>query len=321
MNPTTQIAKVESSSHWYIATDKVEPFHSVPYAGKRGKNGETRSTTLRDARKVNALPSVTNVLSILHKEFLVAYKVNQAILACLTLPKIEGETADAFAHRVFADSKEHAASAARLGTRLHEVGAEFLLGKAQGGIQKGERIESRDLHEVSLPLRHLIADIIPAGMFTAPEFSEFCIANQEIGYGGACDGFVFLDTKKAFVAEKLESAGYGHLVTGKPLVAMVDIKSRGADSKTPPIYETDTLQLSAYLHAVPTTPKLGFQMDPNNTPVANILINTHHDAGHDGRWSSDLVIHHRDDIAKAWTAFKHAHALWCWVKNYNPSAA
>jgi len=319
---TTQVVRPDSASHWYLVDPEkgVESFHTVPYAGKRGKNGETRKTTLRDARKVNAFPSVTNVLGILHKDFLEAYKVNQAILAALTLPKIDGESEDEFAKRVVLDSKEHAASAARLGSRLHEVGADYLKGiTSKDSIKEGEIVEGRKLEEVAIPLRDLIEDMLPSGMYTDEEFSEFYVAHP-LGFAGTCDGFVWLDTNKPFIQEKLTYAGYGELASeGKPLIAMADIKSRGADTKKPLVYETDLLQLGAYLHAVPTTPGLGFAMDPSNTPVANILVNTHPKAGTDDRWEAELVIHKKEDLEKAWEAFKHAQALWCWVKNYNPN--
>ena len=166
---TTQIVRPDTASHWYLVDPEkgVKSFHTVPYAGKRGKNGETRKTTLRDARKVNAFPSVTNILGILHKDFLEAYKVNQAILAALTLPKIDGESEDEFAKRVVMDSKEHAASAARLGSRLHEVGADYLKGiTSKDSIKEGEIVEGRRLEDVAIPLRDLIEDILPAGMYT-----------------------------------------------------------------------------------------------------------------------------------------------------------
>jgi hypothetical protein len=326
---TTQVVRPEGASHWYLTNNEgVKAFHSVPYAGKRGAAGETRSTTLRDARKVGALPSVTNVLGILHKEFLVAYKINQAILAALTLPRLDEEKEDAYARRVVDDAKEHAASAARLGSRLHEVGAEELVGTYVP--EPGERVEGRVLADVATPLINLINRIRPTGMRTDKEFSEFYIANTEIGYAGQCDGFTWLNPKEQEVEVKLRDAGYGHLITKdmSPIIAMGDFKSRGADTKNAPIYETDLLQLAGYLHAIPTTPGLGFEVDPSNTPVANILINTHEKAGHPyftpagkesgHRWTAELIIHPKEELEKAWEAFKHAHALWCWVKNYQP---
>lgn len=326
---TTQVVRPDSGSHWYKVDDNgVEAFHEVPYAGKRGKDGETRKTTIRDARKEGALPSVTNILGVLHKEFLVAYKVNQAILASLTLPRIKDESDDAFAKRVVTDSKEHAASAARLGSRLHDVGAAVLTGSEDGLPLEGEMIEGQGLIETATPLINLIKEISPEGMVTDAEFSEFLIANQKVGYAGTCDGFIWLDTGNPYVCEKLEDAGYANLYAkpGIPVIAMVDFKSRGANTMKPLVYETDTLQLAAYQHALPTTPGLEFKANPENMPVANILVNTHQDAGSknekgDIRWDAELVIHKKEDLIKAWDAFQLAHGLWCWLKNYYPQNA
>lgn len=318
---STQVVRPDGSSHWYVINDqnKVESFHTVPYAGKRGKDGETRPTTLRDARKVGAAPSVTNVLSILHKEFLVAYKVNQAILAALTLPKIENESVDDFANRVVIDSKEHAASAARLGSRLHEVGSALITGTTDGLPLEGEMIEGRDLAEVAKPVVDLINNITPENLHTDKDLSEFYVYHPEIGYAGTCDGLIWLDVTKPYVAQKLVDAGYGHLiVSGDPVIAMADFKSRGAASKTAPIYETDSLQLSAYLNAIPVTPNLGYNVTMENTPTANILINTNEKAGKDGVWDAELVIHSKDELVKAWDAFLSLHKVWCWMKGYDP---
>jgi hypothetical protein len=266
---------------------------------------------------VNAYPSVTNVLSILHKEFLVAYKVNQAILAALTLPKIEGESEDDFARRVVTDSKEHAASAARLGSRMHEIAAAVLLGSKEGLALEGEIVEGRRIAGLQQTIIELIEASRPSGYITDQEFSEFYISNP-LGYAGTCDGLTWLDSSNPVIAQKLTDAGF--VANGDPVIAMADIKTRGSDAKTAPIYETDLLQLAAYLHAIPTTPTLGFQMDTSNTPVANILINTHDKAGQDGIWTADIIIHPRESIEQAWEAFKHAHALWCWVKGYHPQS-
>lgn len=314
---TTNIVRPNSASHWYKVDDKkVTAFHSVPYAGKRGKDGETRKTTLRDARKVGAFPSVTNVLSILHKEFLEAYKINQAILASLTLPRIDGESEDEFARRIVGDSKEHASSAARLGSSIHEYAAKILTGEDPGSLAF-EVVEGRNLLSICEPMVNVINGLTPAKRKTDKEFSEFYVAHN-MGYAGTCDALVWLDTGVERVQEMLNAAGYGY-TEGKHQLAVVDIKSRGSEAKKAPIYETDLLQLAAYLNAVPRT--VGLDMDNWNTskvPVANLLLNTSPNAGENGVWSSELVIHHKDDVDKAWEAFTCLHKVWTWMKNYNP---
>lgn len=315
----TQIARPDHASHWYVTEDsKVKSFHEVPYAGKRGEAGEKRPTTLRDARKVGAVPSVTNILSIFHKEHLTAYKINQAILASLTLPRVDGEAEDAFAKRVFEDSKEHAASAARLGSRLHEVAACYLLGDMTGGILEGERVEGRDVAKVAQPLKHLMQAIIPDEHVTPADLSEFKVYNP-LGYAGTCDGLVWLDPTNPKVGDALHKAGYSGLDHSKePVIAMCDLKSRGSSLKKATTYETDILQLSAYLHAVATTPGLGYTLSPANTPVCNILVNTHDEAGTSGIWDADIIIHEKSEVERAWDAFVALLTVWKWAKKYDP---
>ena len=81
----------ESASHWYFPDGT--PIHEVPRADGKG----TRPTSLRDARKLGLFPSVTNVLGVIAKPALDAWKQEQAILAALTLPRNEGEPLDEFA--------------------------------------------------------------------------------------------------------------------------------------------------------------------------------------------------------------------------------
>lgn len=60
---------------------------------------------MADARKVLALSSVTNVLGVLVKPGLDAWKIEQGIVSALTLPRHPGEELGDFAHRVVADNK------------------------------------------------------------------------------------------------------------------------------------------------------------------------------------------------------------------------
>lgn len=84
-----------------------------------GANGKERPTTLRDARKYGLVPSVTTILGLLDKPALTAWKVDQALLAALTLPRIEGESLDDFKKRAALDAKQQAIDAADEGTKIH----------------------------------------------------------------------------------------------------------------------------------------------------------------------------------------------------------
>ena len=104
------------AAHWYQRDG--QPLHTV-LSGK----GEPRPTTLRDARKLDLLPSVTNILGVIAKPELTAWMQEQAVMAALTLPRIAGETEDAFAKRVVEDSLTTRDGAADFGTAFHH-GAE-----------------------------------------------------------------------------------------------------------------------------------------------------------------------------------------------------
>ena len=106
------------SAHWY--TQSGDPAYEQPSAdGKR-----MVKTTLAHARKLSLLPSVTTILSELAKPQLVSWLVEQAVLAAVTTPRKDGETTDAFIHRVLQVEKQQDAerdAAAAFGTSVHNA--------------------------------------------------------------------------------------------------------------------------------------------------------------------------------------------------------
>jgi hypothetical protein len=102
------------TGHWYDREGRP------CYQQTTGKGG-VRATDLRDGRKLGLVPSVTTVLSVLAKPALETWKVNQGIMAALTLPRVEGEREADFLARVMTDSREQAKAAAEEGTRIHDA--------------------------------------------------------------------------------------------------------------------------------------------------------------------------------------------------------
>jgi hypothetical protein len=102
------------SGHWYLPNGS--PAYRVV-----GKNGKERNTTVKDAREFGLLPSVTTIIGCAARPALDVYKQQQAILAALTLPRLEGELEQDWLSRVVTDSKEHAKQAAERGTQIHGV--------------------------------------------------------------------------------------------------------------------------------------------------------------------------------------------------------
>ena len=105
---------ITEGGHWYKPDGS--PFYSV-----KSKNGNERSVTLRDAKKINAVPSVTTVLNILAKPALENWKVKQGVLAALTLSRESHETDDQFMERILRDSRQQAQDAAAEGSRIHDA--------------------------------------------------------------------------------------------------------------------------------------------------------------------------------------------------------
>ena len=100
------------AGHWYAPTG--EPAYTVI-----GANGKERPTTIRDARKLGLLPSVTTICQLEAKPALTNWKIQQALLSAMTLPRVEGESDDSFMARALNDSKQQAINAAARGTEIH----------------------------------------------------------------------------------------------------------------------------------------------------------------------------------------------------------
>jgi hypothetical protein len=110
---STIIARSAESVHWY--KQDGGPQYTV-----KAKDGSDRPTTLRDARKMDLVPSVTTIMKIAAKPGLEQWKLEQMLLAAMTLPKMPDEPEKAYIARIVADSKETGKQAAELGTRIHE---------------------------------------------------------------------------------------------------------------------------------------------------------------------------------------------------------
>lgn len=192
------------SGHWY--TVEGAPFYTT-----RSRNGEERGVTLRDARKINAVPSVTTVLQVVAKPQLEAWKIRQGILAALTLPRAEGEDDEAYLARVLSDSREQAKAAAEEGTRIHDAIEQSF---------NGGRVPDAYLPHVEATRRR-IAELFPG---ITDWIAEASFAHPS-GYGGKVDlhspsaGIVidykgkdgdFTDGKKLAYDQHYQLAAYQH---------------------------------------------------------------------------------------------------------------
>jgi len=155
------------SAHWY-QRDGV-PLHTV-LSGK----GEPRPTTLRDARKLGLYPSVTNILGVIAKPELTAWLQEQAVMAALTLPRIAGETEDAFARRVVEDSLTTRDGAADFGTAFHH------------GAERIAKTLEVDQTEALSAWLNRYRDWFQENVITC-RWTEQRVVSSEFGYAGTAD--------------------------------------------------------------------------------------------------------------------------------------
>jgi hypothetical protein len=201
---TTLVARASESLHWYNRDGS--PQYTV-----KAKNGNDRSTTLRDARTMSLVPSVTTIIKSAASPGLEAWKLNQMLLAALTLPRAPDEPETSFVQRVIADSKEHAKMAAERGTKVHTAVEAFY-----SGIMQADMMEYQIGVGTKLEDTYGITEFEPEKSFA-----------HELGFGGKLDLF----SRTAF--------------GGKGLV--IDIKSKEfTDPDKVDAYDEHMMQLAAY---------------------------------------------------------------------------
>lgn len=103
---------VAESTHWY--TRDGAPMYTV-----ESKKGFQRPTTLRDARRLSLVPSVTTILRVESKPGLIEWMQRQVLMSSMTLPRLPDESDISFMNRVMRDSKEPSRAAADEGTLIH----------------------------------------------------------------------------------------------------------------------------------------------------------------------------------------------------------
>ena len=160
------------NAHWYRRDG--EPLHSVLSAKGSLQTATMRPTTLRDARKLGLLPSVTNVLGVINKPELVEWKMTQAVLAALTLPRQEGEDLGVFAKRVVEDAQSQVRTAVDFGSAFH-AGAEQ--------VAKTLEVDPAEPYAAWLNLHR---DWFQANCVRLL-WTERVLVNTELGYAGTAD--------------------------------------------------------------------------------------------------------------------------------------
>lgn len=100
------------SMHWYALDGS--PAYEV-----EAVKGGMRPTTLRDARKMKLVPSVTSIIRSAAAPGLERWKQEQVLLAALTLARKPDEAESSYIARIIQDSQEQGRRAAQRGTAIH----------------------------------------------------------------------------------------------------------------------------------------------------------------------------------------------------------
>ena len=268
------------SAHWYQRDGT--PLHTVLSA----KN-EPRPTTLRDARKLGLLPSVTNVLGVIAKPELTAWLQEQAVMAALTLPRLPGEAEDAFARRVVEDSLTTRDGAADFGTAFHR------------GAEHVANTEEVDPTHPAAEWLTLYRDWFQANC-TRLYWTEMAVVNGAVGYAGTADLLI------------------EHKVHGFTLVDLKTMKGAsrpGDSSRALKPYKSWCYQLAAYRKALKTHSSYLDPVWDHGMRCMNLIVNSSEPSPPvEHVWSESEL-----ELGEA--AFAAAHKLWIIEKGYDPVAA
>ena len=160
----------------------------------KSKPGEQRAIRSNDALKLGLYPSVSMIIGqVLRKPVLEEWKADTAIDAALTLPRLEGETSDAFRLRVKQDAEEQSIKARDAGTEIHaSIQCWLTTGDFQCLPQWWPVVEKFILWYRAKGFEH--------------EAVERVVVNHEFRYAGTTDWVGTLNGKRLYIDFKTQEA-------------------------------------------------------------------------------------------------------------------
>lgn len=270
------------SNHWYGLKDgQIVPCYEIPCTTRDGM----RSPTIADARKMNLLPSVTNVLGVLDKPALNHWKLEQAIMAALTLPEVPGELPDTRCARIIEDMEAQSNTAKEKGKAVHGAIERYLTGAPVFPDQY-------EIQPFVGPTLEWIKKYV-----TKVHAVESVIGNPALGYAGR------LDLDCDVNPSDLSNYSAFEDITCRTIV---DFKTQNMKKPKPFIPIEWGAQLAAYSMC-----HRNYDSACAWPTMLSVVINTN--------TPSDPYIHVWDNPDQLWKMFQHAHALWCILNDYNPA--
>jgi hypothetical protein len=201
-----KINRQAKSSHWYHMDGT--PCHEVTAK----TTGLPRPTNVADARKLNLVPSVTNVLAIKDKPALKTWLMDNSIRAALTTPRGPDEPEEVWYSRIAEEADRIGREAAEWGTLLHEQVEQLATEGAFLGT--GEILEY--VAGVKKWMDENVAEVVAAEK----------LVTGSIGYAGRLDLYAIMKNGRK---------------------AVIDFKSQKlAGKRAPNFYKEWSMQLAAY---------------------------------------------------------------------------
>jgi hypothetical protein len=266
-------------SHWYGRDGSAQ--HKVPYAASnKAKAGMFKNTTLTDARKMNLLPSVTNVINILDKPNLKDWWIEQALIAADLNPRNPGEDLKDWMRRVDRASKVIVEEARSIGHGTHSL---------IEGYAKGEAITvPTELESTFNPLRDWFDKNVGQVHKT-----EFTVTADR--YAGTLD--LLADVRSS--------------------VTLIDFKTRGGGWTEDKhgnwkcaTYVEDQIQLAAYRDAVCAA--TGQRFDDPIMATASVMVSSRSERPvYERQWTID-------EMKRGLEIWNNILGTWCALKSYTP---
>ena len=157
-------------SHYYDTSGN--PVYEVPKASGKGM----KETTLREARLLNLVPSVTTIISEAASPGLTQYYYDQILEAVLStdLKKPDGSNLDQITiwkQQLIVDAKQHAAIAAKKGNEIHDALEDYY----------SPKVKENKMLDFVLPVTEFLNKKFGFGFISEKSFSH------NNGFGGKVD--------------------------------------------------------------------------------------------------------------------------------------
>lgn len=275
------IRRPDKGSHWYLKDG------TAYYTIEKKDGSGLRSVTIRDAFKYGAYRSVTNVLGVLDKPGLDAWKQEQCIISALTLPRIDNEDEHTFAERVIVDAGEQAKKAAEAGTLLHELAQEWLV--------TGKMPETNEARLLAPFQDWVHANVdLDSGLVMPP---ESVVMNHQHAYAGRVD-----------MPLRMKDGTIAHVD-----VKTTEVKRDSNGLPKPEFYAEWELQLAAYSRGIFAD---GSYPPPMPWRLISLIIDRSQPGCYPHEWTDPLnpVV----SSEPAFQTFVSVCKVWSWIKRGTP---